>query len=245
MSVTRWDPIECPDTTPKGDEEESSMKIRRLYDLTHPRSLFAALLLGIGLVAAAPAAATTAQGDDIATVTVVVRLCVEPGCTELLEMTEPVDGLAVEVSDAATGTVLGSCVTGSAGPGACTVEMPWTVEVLLAFDPAAIPAGYAPLSNPEAYRFGAEPMPAAEAAVLFYPTEGFPPEEAPDDSGVAPTPPADTGDETPPVVALPETGTGGARDTYAPLAGGAMLAAVVLAIVAGALRRGAMSSGQH
>lgn len=209
------------------------------YRIPYSGALLAALVLGVGLVAALPGMSAAAQEDETTTtLTVYVRLCVEAGCTELLEATEPVSGMTVEIADAASGDVLGSCASGE--DGSCAVDIPWAESVLLSFDEAAIPDGYEAQNNPEQFQFGTEPMEAVEAPVLFYPVDGFPPEDGEDDNGDT-IPPSDAEEgDTSPVDELPETGAGEAVSSNTTLATGALIVAVVLAIAGATVRRNAM-----
>jgi hypothetical protein len=152
---------------------------------------------------------TSAQGGPdgpSAKYTVIVNLCLAPGCTELASAIAPADGVAVTVSDADDGEVFSSCVTGAVGPGTCTVDIRLVDTLAFTFDETTIPAGYRLDANPQIVPNQAtEPAAHAELPVLLYPVNGFPP-EAP-----APTviPPAETPAPTatvPPPTAVPAGG---------------------------------------
>lgn len=164
-----------------------------------PRLLLAGLLLLIGFGAYAT---TAAAQEDTVTVTTYVRLCLEPGCTEDLDLTENVDGVPVEVADAATGDPLGTCTTGDLEPGACAVDVPSTVtSVTIALDESAFPEGYEASDNPATLDFAN----ATEYPFLLMPAGGFPDEEPVEEPAASP----EAGDEGEQAVsALPSTGTG-------------------------------------
>jgi len=168
--------------------------------LLRPRYLFAALLVMAAIGLEAPAAA--AQDDGSGEFEILVRLCLEPGCTELEDLVEPVDGVGVEVLDADTQQSIGTCTTGDDSAGACVVTIPdGTSSVTVILDESSIPDGYVTTENPGT----ADLANTNQYPFLLMPEDGFPP----DDDDPAPTDPGDDdGDEGEGVTQLPETGTG-------------------------------------
>ncbi len=188
----------------------------------HSRLLVAVLLTIIGAGAFTTGATAQTTGETT-TLTTYVRLCLEPGCTEDLELTEPVDGVAVEIADAATGDVLGACTTGELEAGACAADIATVESVTITLDETAIPEGYQATDNPGQLNLAD----SAEYPFLLQPVDGFPEE--------AETPPADdSGDEG--VSELPSTGSGPGEDSTAIVLTASVLAAATLGLVALASR---------
>ena len=128
-----------------------------------------------------------------------VRICVEPGCTELLEATEPLDGVTVTITDTGTGDTLGTCVTGDLEPGACQVDVGSAQSVSIALDASAFPEGHNATENPGQLDL----VNGTEYQFLLFPDDGFPPDDEPDDQ-----PPVDDDDSQGDVSELPSTGAG-------------------------------------
>lgn len=212
--------------------------------IVHPRLLMAGLLMlaGFGALATGAAAQTT-EDPESTTLTAFVRLCLEPGCTEDLALAEPVDGVLLEVTDSATGDVLGSCATGDLEPGACAVEIPAVESVDITLDTATLPEGYEPDANPGVLMLAD----SQEYPFLLFPEGGFPEDEAPAEQ-VGATPEADqaavaaeddTGDtdDADEVSALPETGTGTGADSTVTMVTASTLAVAALGLAALGVRR--------
>ncbi len=175
-----------------------------------PRLLLASVLVLTGFGAFSASAAGQEGEGEATSFTTIVRLCLEPGCTEMLDLTEPVDGVPVEVADAVSSDPIGSCVTGDAEAGACVVEIPAGVESLtITLDETAFPEGYESTGNPGAHELAN----GSEYPFLLFPEGGFPPDD--DDEGDPPPVDgedgADTGTDA--VSGLPETGAGPERGT--------------------------------
>ena len=181
-----------------------------------PRLLLAGLLMLIGFGAYSTAAAAQDEVEaETATVTTQVLTCLEPGCTEQIELAEPADGVALEFTDTATGDVLGSCVAGDLEPGICAVEIPFVESVTIMMDESTLPEGYEPTENPGVLALESD---VAEYPFLLFPVGGFPEdggddEATPeavggesDDAGVSELPATGMQAATPEVSDLPATG---------------------------------------
>jgi hypothetical protein len=178
------------------------MGLKRFLVL-QPRLLLAGLLVCIGFGAFATSAAAQDDGE-VTTLTTYVRTCLDPGCTEDLSLTEPVDGVPVTVTDATTGDPVGSCTTGDSEPGACAVDVPAGIaSVTITLDDAALPEGYVADDNPATLDLAN----AAEYPFLLMPVDGFPPEDDPGDEATpADEAPADEAPADDDVSGLPSTG---------------------------------------
>jgi hypothetical protein len=133
------------------------------------------VLIGVGAYAL-PAAAQDEDTGEVTTVTTFVRLCLEPGCTEQLELTEAVDGVPVTVADATTGDPIGTCTTGDSESGACVLDVPASVaSVTITLDDTTFPEGYTASDNPATLELAN----AAEYPFLLMPVDGFPEGEDP------------------------------------------------------------------
>jgi hypothetical protein len=192
------------------------------------------LVIGFGAFASTATAEETGEGDATS-LTIFVRLCLEPGCTEDLDLTEAVDGVPVSVADADTATEIGTCATGDAEPGACMVDVPaGTTSVTVTLDEAAFPEGYEATDNPASFSLAD----TTEYPFLLFPAGGFPDEAQPDPTEPAEddaAPEDDATEDDGAVSQLPATGAGpGAASTGAWVSGLVALTSslVALALVA-------------
>jgi len=194
-----------------------------------PRLLLVSLMMVAGFGAFADSAAAQ---EETTPVTTFVRLCLEPGCTEDLTLTETIDGVPVTVTDE-TGADIGTCTTGDSEPGACVVDVPNTVtSVTISLDEAAFPEGYSADDNPATFSLAD----TTEYPFLLMPAEGFPEEDPQATASVAEeaeAPPAD--DAT--VSQLPETGSGQESGTTTVLVTGLVALTSVSGLLAVVARR--------
>ncbi|HVL23196.1 MAG TPA: hypothetical protein VM450_03880 [Thermomicrobiales bacterium] len=171
--------------------------------LSRPYALMLGLTMLLATFAIVTEPVTTAQVErdgPSAKYTVIVNLCLAPGCTQQASAIAPADGVAVTVSDYDTGEVFSSCVTGADAPGTCTVDIRLVETLAFTFDETTLPEGYRFDANPQIVpNQVTEPAAHAELPVLLYPVNGFPPD------ATAPTviPPAGT--PTPPASVPPPT----------------------------------------
>jgi hypothetical protein len=160
-----------------------------------------AVLLTIIAAGAYTAGASAQTTGETTTLTTYVRLCLEPGCTEDLELTEPVDGVPVEIADAASGEVLGTCTTGDLEAGACAADIATVESVTISLDESAFPEGYQATDNPGQLNLAD----ATEYPFLLQQVDGFPEDDAPEGDS---TPVDDAADDSADagVSELPSTG---------------------------------------
>lgn len=129
------------------------------------------LTIVIALVASAALVATTIPAQKAAsanqaqtlTLPIIVALCdhdpewrgpISLG-SELPDFCSRADGVAIAVSGL-DGTSYGTCTTEASDDKACALELPVGPDLVLSQDPATIPAGYAPVSNPTTFKLFAD-----------------------------------------------------------------------------------------
>ncbi|CAN5774372.1 hypothetical protein BH20CHL3_BH20CHL3_12040 [soil metagenome] len=181
---------------------------------------------------------------ETTTLTTSILLCVAAGCTELPEAVEPADGIGLEISDTATGDVLGTCVTGDVAPGDCAIEIPFVDSVDVLIDERTVPEGYMAEPNPGQAMLDPESGEPQTASFLLLPVEQLPPDEPTvvptevleevEPTVVSTQAPEDT-DQT--VSALPDTGTGDGNGSAGLLLTASVLAMAVLGLAAIGVRR--------
>jgi hypothetical protein len=200
------------------------------FPFPHFRLLLAGFLMVSAFgVLVGGAAAQDEPPPESASVATWVRLCLEPGCTELLEATEPVDGVTVTITDTQTGDTLGTCVTGDLEPGACQVDIGTAESVSIALDASGFPDGYEATENPGQLDL----VNGSEYQFLLFPVGGFPDDDAPEDP-----PASDDDDSQADISELPSTGAGVANGQYADRAPAApvLLLAMMLGLAAAGVR---------
>jgi len=104
-------------------------------------------------------------------VSIHVNKCIAPGCSELPNAIAPVDGVEVDVSNAADGALLQSCTTGETGSGTCPVNTLGVTSLSVMVNTNTMPDGYSVRPNPSVVQVSPDDP---NVWILFLPVDGFP-----------------------------------------------------------------------